>query len=64
MSCFYKCNLYNKKKYEIHYLAIKYQTELYQKKYSYDEILKWQEYFLKYGKRYGLLKEFRENGII
>jgi len=24
----------------------------------------WQHMFLKYGKRYGLLREFRENGII
>lgn len=31
---------------------------------SYGELAKWSEYFTKLGKRYGLLKEFRENGII
>lgn len=28
------------------------------------ELATWQTYFYKLGKRYGLLKEFKENGII
>lgn len=31
---------------------------------SYEEVAYWSNYFLRLGKRYGLLKEFRENGII
>lgn len=31
---------------------------------SYNELIKWQNYFVKLGKKYGLLKEFKENGII
>ena len=31
---------------------------------SLDEIISKQAYFEKMGKRYGLIKEFRENGII
>lgn len=31
---------------------------------SYGELAKAQDYFTKLGRRYGLLQEFRENGII
>lgn len=31
---------------------------------SYGEILAYQTYFEKVGKRYGLLREFKENGIL
>lgn len=64
MSCFYKCNKYQIKKYEIRQMAIEWQTEASQKNYSYGELAKFNNYFYKKGKRYGLLKEFRENGII
>lgn len=64
MSCFYKCNKYNIKKYEIRQEAIEWQLNFEQNNYSYSELNTWQEYFEKYGKKYGLLKEFRENGII
>lgn len=30
---------------------------------SYGELLKWGEHFERIGRRYGLLREFRENGI-
>ena len=33
-------------------------------KISYAELVTYQLYFAKLGKRYGLLKEFKENGII
>ena len=32
--------------------------------YSYGELAYWGEYFERLGKRYGLVREFRENGII
>lgn len=32
--------------------------------YSYEEIAAFQEMFYRLGRRFGLLKEFRENGII
>lgn len=31
---------------------------------SYSELMFWTDYFYEMGKRYGLLREFRENGII
>ena len=44
--------------------AIEYQHNASEKQYSYGELAEFGEYFYKLGKRYGLLKEFRENGII
>lgn len=32
--------------------------------YSYEELVYWQGYFERLARRYGLVKEFRENGII
>ena len=32
--------------------------------YSWDEIAEWQNFFEEYGRKFGLLKEFRENGIL
>ncbi len=32
--------------------------------YSYSELIDYQSFFEEYGKKYGLLREFRENGII
>lgn len=32
--------------------------------YSYQELADWQTFFEEYGRKYGLLREFRENGII
>ena len=32
--------------------------------YSYYELVEFQNYFTNLGKKYGLLKEFKENGII
>ena len=31
--------------------------------YSYNDLLQWQAFFTEYGKKYGLLKEFKENAI-
>ena len=45
--------------------AIEYQFK-YSEGYcpSYEELAEWCEYFRKLGKRFGLLREFTENGII
>ena len=44
--------------------AIDWQTEYYNNNYSYGELAAFTEYFTKLAKRYGLMTEFRENGII
>lgn len=64
MGCFYKCNQYQIKKYETRQEAIEWQSNFDNHNYSWGEIAKWNNYFYKKGKRYGLLKEFKENAII
>lgn len=44
--------------------AIEWQMDFVNHNYSYGEIAYFQNYFEQLGKRYGLLEEFRENGII
>ena len=43
--------------------AIDWQNNLFRDNRSYKELAEFGEHFEKLGKRYGLLKEFRENGI-
>ena len=43
--------------------AIDWQNGVANRNYSYEEMQEAAEHFEKLGKRYGLLKEFRENGI-
>lgn len=43
--------------------AIDWQNDFCNHNYSYGELAEFGYYFEKLGKRYGLLKEFRENGI-
>jgi hypothetical protein len=56
-------NKYYERKEEIRQQAIDWQLKCYSHNYSWGELADWCEYFYKLGKRYGLLKEFRENGI-
>lgn len=56
-------NNYQKNKEKLRQNAIEWQHDFATKNYSYNELLFWQEYFYKLGKRYGLLKEVKENGI-
>lgn len=44
--------------------AIDWQYEFAEHDYSYGELAYWQDYFEKKARRYGLVQEFRENGII
>ena len=45
-------------------IAIKWQNDFYKWCYTWQDVAEYGEFFETYGKRYGLLKEFRENGII
>ena len=55
---------YEEKKEDLRNKAIEYQNSWYDYcGFSYGEIATISEFFEKYGKRYGLLREFHENGI-
>jgi hypothetical protein len=53
---------YERKKEAARQEAIEYSMS--DKQYSYSELYEKQEHFRKLGKRYGLIEEFKENGII
>ena len=55
---------YKTKKEEARQEAINWQLSFGEKNYSYYDLMLWGDYFYKMGKRYGLLKEFKENEII
>ena len=57
-------NKYQQQKERARELAIQWQHEASEKSFFWSEIAEYCDYFYKLGKRYGLLKEFRENGII
>lgn len=44
--------------------AIEWQNDLCNHDYSYGELIYWEDYFRGLAKRYGLVEEFEENGII
>lgn len=44
--------------------AIEYQIAASEGNLYMSEVADWTDYFRKWGKRFGLLREFRENGII
>ena len=44
-------------------IAIEWQSNFCNHNYSWGELADWSSFFTQYGKRYGLLREFRENGI-
>lgn len=57
-------NNYQKRKEQARQEAIEWQHEFAEHNYSYYDLYEFGNYFYKQGKRYGLLKEFRENGIV
>ena len=57
-------NTYQREKERVRDKAIEWQTDFGNHNYSYEELAAWNGYFEKLGKRYGLLAEFRENGVI
>lgn len=54
---------YQEKKEKVRQEAIKWQLDFSNHNYSWLDLSIYYEYFYKLGKRYGLLKEFHENGI-
>lgn len=44
--------------------AVEWQSDFESHDYSYGELAYWGNYFSSLAKRYGLVREFRENGII
>lgn len=55
---------YEKAKESARQKTIDWQTEFHNNSYSYKELAEFTAYFTKLAKRYGLVREFRENGII
>lgn len=44
--------------------AIKWQNDFHNHNYAWSELAAFQDYFTRLAKRYGLVKVFKENGII
>ena len=59
-----KKDYYAKRKAEVREEAIRWQNDFGEHNYSYGELADFSDYFTRLGKRYGLLREFRENGVI
>lgn len=59
-----KKSYYAKRKTDVMEEAIEWQTDFCNHNYSYGELAYFSDYFTRLGKRYGLIREFRENGII
>ena len=57
-------NAYQKAKESARNKAIEWQNDFTNHNYSYGELAYYGEYFERLAKRYGLVREFRENGII
>lgn len=55
---------YRRRKNALRVEAIEWQMNFENQVYSWGDIADWGDYFYTYGKRYGLLREFRENAII
>lgn len=55
---------YHQAKNKIRDLAIDWQLDFDEHNYFWLELFQWQEFFSIQAKRYGLIREFRENGII
>lgn len=60
----YEKTKYKKQKEKARQLAIDWQIEFSENDHYMSEYAYWNNKFTKLGKKYGLLKEFRENGII
>lgn len=60
----YPMNEYQRQKEAARQKAIEWRHNAGDHNYSWGELADWQYYFEKLGRRYGLLQEFRENGII
>lgn len=57
-------NKYTKLKESARARAMEWQNDFQNHNYSYGELARFNNYFNKLAQRYGLVREFRENGII
>lgn len=57
-------NTYQRAKERARNKAIEWQYGFCEQSYSYGELAYWTNYFSGLAKRYGLVREFKENGII
>lgn len=57
-------NRYQKAKARARDKAVEWQSDFCDQNYSYGELVYWADYFRGLAKRYGLVREFEENGII
>ena len=57
-------NKYRKEKEKARNEAVRWQADFADHNYSYGELSRFSAYFEAKARRYGLVKEFRENGII
>lgn len=57
-------NNYQKAKEGARNKAVEWQSSFCDHNYSYGELVYYDDYFRRLARRYGLVKEFRENGII
>lgn len=55
---------YSENKAKLREEAIQWQKDFEKHNYSYGELAEWQGYFERKAKRFGLVREFKENGII
>ena len=55
---------YQKAKENARNKAVEWQSSFYDQNYSYGELAYYGEYFSRLAKQYGLVREFKENGII
>lgn len=57
-------NKYQRAKARVRDMAIEWQSDFENNDYSYSDLIYWEDYFRGLAKRYGLVREFEENGII
>lgn len=57
-------NKYQRAKENARNKAIEWQSDFENHDYSYADLIRWEDYFRGLAKRYGLVREFEENGII
>lgn len=60
----FKPTCYHEKKLAARTIAINFQADFNRFNYSYSELFDYQTFFEYLGKKYGLLTEYRENGIL
>lgn len=54
---------YEEKKEALREFAVEWSLGFSDVNYSWGDLADWQDFFTEYGRRYGLLREFRENAI-